>query len=70
MEERMSALVSRERINQTILVIRGHNVMLDSVLTHRQSRPSRLPVQCTIWTFKAIPRSFSLWSLPLLNTSR
>lgn len=28
----MSALVPRERIEQTILVIRGHNVMLDSDL--------------------------------------
>ena len=30
----MSALVPRERIEQTILVIRGHNVMLDSDLAH------------------------------------
>ena len=30
----MSALVPRERIEQTILLIRGHNVMLDSDLAH------------------------------------
>ena len=30
----MSALVSRERIEQTILVIRDHNAMLDSDLAH------------------------------------
>ena len=30
----MSALIPRERIEQTILVIRGHNVMLDSDLAH------------------------------------
>jgi aromatic ring-opening dioxygenase LigB subunit len=31
-EGSMSALIPRERIEQTILVIRGHNVMLDSDL--------------------------------------
>ncbi|HSQ50993.1 MAG TPA: ORF6N domain-containing protein [Nitrospiraceae bacterium] len=30
----MSALIPREGIEQTILVIRGHNVMLDSDLAH------------------------------------
>ena len=30
----MSALIPREEIEQTILVIRGHNVMLDSDLAH------------------------------------
>jgi len=30
----MSALIPRERIEQTILVIRGHNVILDSDLAH------------------------------------
>ena len=38
----MSALVFRERIKQTILVICSQNVMQDSGLTRRQScRPSR-----------------------------
>jgi len=30
----MSALIPRERIEQTILLIRGHKVMLDSDLAH------------------------------------
>ena len=30
----MSALVPRERIEQTILLIRGHRVMLDADLAH------------------------------------
>ena len=30
----MSALIPRERIERTILLIRGHNMMLDSDLAH------------------------------------
>ena len=46
----MSALVSRKRIEQTILAIRGHRVMLDSdladlygVMTKRLNEQVKLP---------------------------